>query len=110
MAWIGELSFPLYLVHVPIISSVGTASLVWLSPTGIATEAAFAISAACSFAAAIPLLAFNRRWVVVVNHLTDLLLSFRRLESAVPGQRPSGVASAAAFELSSRQASEQIAA
>jgi peptidoglycan/LPS O-acetylase OafA/YrhL len=75
MAWIGELSFPLYLVHVPIISSAGTASLVWLSSTGMATGAAFAISSACSFAAAIRLLAFNRLWVVLANRISELLLS-----------------------------------
>jgi peptidoglycan/LPS O-acetylase OafA/YrhL len=103
MAWIGELSFPLYLVHIPIISSVGTASLVWLSSTGMATEAAFAFSFVCSFAAAIPLLAFNRRWIVVANHLTELCLSFngsatsryqesvRRLESGVQGGESSRV-------------------
>jgi peptidoglycan/LPS O-acetylase OafA/YrhL len=75
---LGALSFPLYLIHVPVLCSLGCAALIgagtWTSGAwpniiaGVTTIAG-------AVAAAIPLAYFNERWVRLVNAAADRLLS-----------------------------------
>ena len=61
---LGDISFPIYLVHIPVIASLGAfACLRW----GVAAAAVTSIVA--SFAAALPLAFFNARWILLVRHL-----------------------------------------
>lgn len=64
---LGDLSFPLYLVHVPVICSVG--SWVFLASGSAALSAAASILA--SIVAALPLIVFNNWWVAAVGSLFD---------------------------------------
>ncbi|MER8998966.1 acyltransferase [Mesorhizobium australicum] len=65
--FLGDLSFPLYLVHVPVICSLG--SWVLLASDSAALGAAAAISG--SILAALPLMAFNNWWVQALGALFD---------------------------------------
>lgn len=61
-AWLGRISFALYVIHLAMIAHVGC--LVYLSaPSSIAAPAAFLASAVAAFAAAIPLSALDRWWL-----------------------------------------------
>jgi peptidoglycan/LPS O-acetylase OafA/YrhL len=75
---LGTLSFPLYLMHVLVLCSLGCATLLWATawatgpyPNIIAASATII----GSVLAAIPLALFNKNWVVLVNMATDWLLS-----------------------------------
>jgi peptidoglycan/LPS O-acetylase OafA/YrhL len=70
MSYTGELSFPLYLVHIPVICSVG--SEIFLLTRSLAATAATVLAG--SFAAAIPFMWFNRYWVARVNRAADWLM------------------------------------
>jgi peptidoglycan/LPS O-acetylase OafA/YrhL len=80
---LGRLSFPLYLIHVPVLCSLGCATLIWsgtfLSGTWAAAAWPNIIAAAATIAgavaAAIPLAYFNDRWVTFVNAATNRLLA-----------------------------------
>ena len=61
--WLGDLSFPLYLVHVPVICSLGAWVLVASGSTALAAAAA----ALGSLLAALPLMAFNGWWVALLS-------------------------------------------
>ncbi|MDX8478855.1 acyltransferase [Mesorhizobium sp. VK24D] len=63
--FLGDLSFPLYLVHVPVICSLGSWTLL---ATGSATIGA-AAAIIGSILAALPLMAFNNWWVLAVGAL-----------------------------------------
>jgi peptidoglycan/LPS O-acetylase OafA/YrhL len=70
-AFLGALSFPIYLVHVLVIGSAGSAALVAAYGAGWGLDAArllgVAITLALSGLTALPLIAFNAYWVGVVN-------------------------------------------
>ncbi len=67
--FIGELSFPIYLLHILIICSVG--SMIYLRAGAIAAIAGVFVF---STLASLPLMKFNRWWVKLVNRLADLAL------------------------------------
>ena len=73
--YIGEFSFPLYLVHVPIISSVGSWTYLSYGP-----RLAVLVSILASVAAALPLLVFNRNWLAIVNRMTERTMRGRSLQ------------------------------
>jgi len=73
-AGLGRMSFPLYLVHIPVLCSVGCLTLVSLSglvpvPMARSTAAVVTVSAALLFA--VPLMHFNEWWVKSLNALFD---------------------------------------
>jgi len=70
-AWLGELSFPLYLVQVSAITSV--ASYVYLQ---MGPYAAAVMSIVGTVALSIPLIYFNRWWVALLNRCAASLFSF----------------------------------
>jgi peptidoglycan/LPS O-acetylase OafA/YrhL len=76
---LGALSFPLYLIHVPVLCSLGCATLLWvgarLEPGAYPNIIAAAATVIGSILAAIPLAYFNERWVSFVNTATNRLLS-----------------------------------
>jgi peptidoglycan/LPS O-acetylase OafA/YrhL len=68
--FLGRLSFPLYLVHVPVICSLGAAAYLHMHPDPAAWAprlAALALSAAAAIAAAYPLMWVNESWVKRLN-------------------------------------------
>jgi peptidoglycan/LPS O-acetylase OafA/YrhL len=75
--FLGDLSFPLYLVHVPVICSLG--SWVLLASGSVALGATAAILG--SILAALPLMAFNNWWVQALGALFN---TFRRGGSVAP--------------------------
>jgi peptidoglycan/LPS O-acetylase OafA/YrhL len=70
-AWLGELSFPLYLVQVSAITSI--ASYVYLQ---MGAYAAAVMSIVGAVALSIPLIYFNRWWLARLNRCTASLFSF----------------------------------
>lgn len=72
---LGRLSFPLYLVHVPVLCSLGAKTLSWthlqMSPEA-ALWAAVATTCAGSVSLAAVIALLNERWLSVVNRLTPL--------------------------------------
>ncbi len=73
---LGALSFPLYLIHFPVLCSLGCAVLVSASTWGTyANIIAAAATIIGSVLAAIPLAFFNEYWVRAVNGATARLLS-----------------------------------
>ncbi|RUW86517.1 acyltransferase, partial [Mesorhizobium sp. M7A.F.Ca.US.010.02.1.1] len=69
--FLGELSFPLYLVHVPVICSLGS----WVLLTSGSTALGAAAAILGSILAALPLMTFNNWWVQMVGALFN---RFRR--------------------------------
>lgn len=79
-AFVGRLSFPLYLVHVPLIWSIGSATMVATDSAFLATSASVAVSIGLAMAFSL----FNERWTTLTDRfsagLAGLLIS--RLENA----------------------------
>ncbi|TPN88290.1 acyltransferase [Mesorhizobium sp. CU2] len=73
--FLGDLSFPLYLVHVPIICSLGSG--IFLASGSAMLGAIVAMLA--SIATALPLVAFNKRWVELLDMVVAKLRSGGRL-------------------------------
>jgi peptidoglycan/LPS O-acetylase OafA/YrhL len=67
--WLGEFSFPIYLIHALVICSLG--SVVYLH---YGTLPAIASVLLATPVAAFPILIFNRRWVAAVNRVTETIL------------------------------------
>jgi peptidoglycan/LPS O-acetylase OafA/YrhL len=68
--FLGRLSFPLYLVHVPVICSAGVAVYLGMHPNPAARAPrlmACAVGAAAAFAAACPLMWANEWWIRQLN-------------------------------------------
>ncbi|MBZ9886735.1 acyltransferase [Mesorhizobium sp. BR1-1-3] len=63
--FLGDLSFPLYLVHVPVICSLGS----WVLLTSGSTALGAAAAILGSILAALPLMTFNNWWVQMVGAL-----------------------------------------
>lgn len=76
--FIGALSFPLYLVHVLVLCSLGCATLIWADTCldghypGIIAGVATILG---SVLAAIPLMLFNEQWVRLVNKAINFMLA-----------------------------------
>jgi peptidoglycan/LPS O-acetylase OafA/YrhL len=70
--FLGELSFPIYLVHVLVICSIGSAVYLWLGGLA-ATLAVFIFSISIS----LPLMAFNSWWIMLVNTATSFMVGER---------------------------------
>ena len=68
--WLGEFSFPIYLIHLVVICSLGC--LVYLHYGRVA---AIVVSLVVTPFAALPLLFFNRFWVTQLNRMTNKLLN-----------------------------------
>jgi peptidoglycan/LPS O-acetylase OafA/YrhL len=79
--WLGEFSFPIYLVHVLIICSFG--STIYLN---YGTMPAIISVLAITPIAALPLVVWNRKWVGIVNRIVDGV--FARLASRREAQVP----------------------
>lgn len=89
-AWaLGAMSFPLYLVHILAICSVGSAAFLW-ARAAFSTDAASAVATivtiCASFVAATPLVYFNERWLRVVDLTARRLLSCGRESLAQDGR------------------------
>jgi peptidoglycan/LPS O-acetylase OafA/YrhL len=72
-ALLGELSFPLYLVHTLVICSIGSTIIVLYGANSLTAIISSAVCIAASIAAAVPVLLFNRRWLGFVNRSTTRL-------------------------------------
>jgi peptidoglycan/LPS O-acetylase OafA/YrhL len=80
-AFLGALSFPIYLVHVLVICSAGSAAIVWANGAGWSLEAArglgVAVTLPLAVLAALPLIAFNTYWVGAVNRFVARMVMSR---------------------------------
>jgi peptidoglycan/LPS O-acetylase OafA/YrhL len=85
---LGRLSFPLYLVHVPVICSAGAWTWLGLAGTGAASPAAVLVTVAASFALALPLAAFDRWWTRGLDRLSSRLLPSPAQPGTPPPPRP----------------------
>jgi peptidoglycan/LPS O-acetylase OafA/YrhL len=75
--WLGLLSFPIYLLHVPIMLSAGAVSIVSAAgPLGItrAVLLAAAVTLALTLACALPLAWVDKTWTGALGRITALLL------------------------------------
>ena len=75
--FLGRISFPLYLVHVPILCSVGSAVLLRVSPRLGAPRGqlvAMAATMVASFVAAYPLTLLNEWWVSRLNGIVGMFM------------------------------------
>lgn len=68
---LGRLSFPIYLIHTPVICFLGCRVYLWCFATSpfLATVAAIITSVAGTFALAVPLAAFDDLWIKAVGRL-----------------------------------------
>jgi peptidoglycan/LPS O-acetylase OafA/YrhL len=68
---LGLLSFPLYLVHIPVICSLSSALYLWLHAQGVGGTAqlvaVFAVTVLATVGLSLPLLRFDRWWVALVD-------------------------------------------
>jgi peptidoglycan/LPS O-acetylase OafA/YrhL len=90
--WLGLLSFPIYLLHGPIMLSAGAAAfnngLQPLGQTG-SVLAAVAVSVALTLACAVPLVWVDKAWTRVLNRVTRPFLKKPvRVEDAKPPLEP----------------------
>lgn len=79
---IGELSFPLYLIHVPVICSLGSIAMVVanrLIPPPYPNIVATAVTIVAAFLCAVPLVLFDRWWRKQTN-----IWAFRTLGTSIP--------------------------
>lgn len=60
-SWLGRISFPLYVIHLPVIGSLGWA-VFNNAPVAAAPWLAIAVSVACSLLVAMPLASLDRAW------------------------------------------------
>ena len=65
--WLGSISFPLYLVHVPVLASIGCGLLLRVGDSTLSRLAAGVATLIVSIAISIPLALFDRRWTTLVN-------------------------------------------
>lgn len=83
---LGALSFPLYLIHVLVLCSLGSVTLIWAetwSGKFYASTIAGAATIVGSVLAAIPLMLFNEQWVRLVNNVLNLMLTPNLAEGAI---------------------------
>ncbi len=75
---LGAISFPLYLVHVPVLCSLGCYMLIWAGTwtSGFYPNVIGGVTTILgSILAAIPLAILNERWVKLVNRATNRFMS-----------------------------------
>jgi len=82
-AFLGELSFPIYLVHALVICSAGSAIYLRFGAHA-AIASVFVIATLIS----LPLIVFNNWWVAKVNAVTEMLLRPRSSADLRPGLPP----------------------
>jgi peptidoglycan/LPS O-acetylase OafA/YrhL len=70
MRILGEFSFPLYLIHLPIICSAGTYLFLTTGSSWLSGTASFMLV----ILATIPLVWFNSSWVVIINEMTSKIM------------------------------------
>lgn len=73
-AFLGWISFPLYLVHVPILCSVGCLTFLNIQaelPGPVASSVAAIATIAASIFVSVPLALLNDRWISMLNHAVD---------------------------------------
>jgi peptidoglycan/LPS O-acetylase OafA/YrhL len=83
--FLGDLSFPIYLVHVLVICSLGSAIYLWAD----AFSAAFA-AFIFSILASLPIMAFNKWWITHVNATTNRVLGEGFFAALAPPAAPRG--------------------
>ena len=86
--FLGDLSFPIYLVHVLVICSIGSMIYLWFG-VWPATLAVFI----CSILVSLPLMVFNKWWIKRVNAATAMIIR----------EQPAGFKQRAASEKSVQQ-------
>ena len=71
---LGHLSFPIYLIHTPVICSLGSWIYLALYPHGVGIAVIFAMLASIlvTLALSIPLAAFDDRWLLMVRRITPI--------------------------------------
>lgn len=69
--FLGDLSFPFYLLHVLVLCSFGSALFVWLKNTHInhATLITTVSTLALSVMTSLPLIYINKKWILFLNRL-----------------------------------------
>ncbi len=77
---LGRLSFPIYLLHTPVICFLGCRVYLMLSPFShlLATSAAIIVSMIVTFMVSIPLASFDDAWISMIRHLRVSQWSARR--------------------------------
>jgi peptidoglycan/LPS O-acetylase OafA/YrhL len=87
-AWLGLMSFPLYLLHVPIMLSAGAASFMHtvalLGETG-AVLAAGAVTIALTLAFALPLAWLDKAWTRILGRMAGYCIKHRPLGHTAGG-------------------------
>jgi peptidoglycan/LPS O-acetylase OafA/YrhL len=91
-AMLGRLSFPIYLLHIPLLCSLGCAAYLFVLPAAghpVAGIIAIVVTMAATFTLAVPLAHLDRRWLALLRRIA---MPGRGLTSSVPsGARvPSG--------------------
>jgi peptidoglycan/LPS O-acetylase OafA/YrhL len=89
-AWIGRMSFPIYLTHLVVICSAGSLAFVWLSarlPHGPAIGASILATVAITFAVSYPVMLFDQWWVRRVNAVAGRLRPAPAPDAASPPMR-----------------------
>lgn len=71
--WLGRLSFPIYVLHVPIIGSVGASILIAGQHSMASVLTAFIASATVTLLLALPVSALDRWWTAWLNRMTKRL-------------------------------------
>jgi len=102
--WLGEFSFPVYLLHVLVICSLGSTVYVHHN----ATAAVIGVLVATPFLA-FPLLLFNRGWVSAVNHVSATILARRTTGGPTTDYAESGQLPDTVHERPSRAAPASVA-
>jgi len=67
--FLGDLSFPFYLLHILVLCSVGAALFVWMKEQNINHPSLFAgiVTFSVTVLASLPLVAVNRKWIDILN-------------------------------------------
>jgi peptidoglycan/LPS O-acetylase OafA/YrhL len=93
--WLGLLSFPIYLLHGPIMLSAGAASfMTGLSALGVAGSAmaAAAITIVLTLLCAVPLVWIDKAWTGILSQVTTLLMKAQRAPARTSFREPEALA------------------
>jgi peptidoglycan/LPS O-acetylase OafA/YrhL len=76
---LGHLSFPIYLVHTPIICSLGSLTYLSMYHHGntVASISAIIVTIIATFALSIPLALFDDKWLILVRRITPFRILSR---------------------------------
>jgi peptidoglycan/LPS O-acetylase OafA/YrhL len=78
--WLGRLSFSTYVLHMPVIASVGAGTIVLLGYSALNVVVALAVSLAVIFLLSIPLSAFDAWWVRKLNRTAANIADRKRVQ------------------------------